>query len=80
VCDAPVQRQGDCKQQLTAARLQALLVDDGHAVKTAMAEWRRREIFIPLSYRPGDLAEVDFFEVPVDVAGRRRNARLLLLA
>jgi transposase len=74
------------KQQLTAARLHALLAEDGHAVgltlvKTAMAEWRRqrREVFIPLTYRPGDLAEVDFFEVLVDVAGRRRKAWLFLL-
>ena len=34
---------------------------------------------IPLTYRPGDLAEVDFFEVLVDVAGERRKAWLFLL-
>lgn len=74
------------KQQLTAARLHALLREAGHdvgltLVKTAMAEWRRqrREVFIPLTYRPGDLAEVDFFEVLVDIAGRRRKAWLFLL-
>ena len=74
------------KQQLTAARLHALLRESGHQVgltlvKTAMAEWRRqrREVFIPLTYRAGDLAEVDFFEVLVDVAGRRRKAWLFLL-
>jgi transposase len=74
------------KQQLTATRLHALLVEEGHAVgitlvKTAVAEWRRqrREVFIPLTYRPGDLAEVDFFEVLVDVAGVRRKAWLFLL-
>src|SRR4029453_4125377 len=33
----------------------------------------------PLTYRPGDLAEVDFFEVLVDVAGERRKAWLFLL-
>ena len=50
-------------------------------VKTAVAEWRRqrREVFILLTYRPGDLAEVDFFEVLVDVAGTRRKAWLFLL-
>jgi transposase len=74
------------KQQLTAARLHALLVERGHPVgrtlvKTAMAEWRRqrREVFVPLTYRPGDLAEVDFFEVLVDVDGHRRKAWLFLL-
>ena len=50
-------------------------------MKTAVAEWRRRrrEVFILLTYRPGDLAEVDFFEVLVDVAGTRRKAWLFLL-
>lgn len=74
------------KQQLTAARLHTLLGEEGLAVgstlvKTAVAEWRRqrREVFVPLTYRPGDLAEVDFFEVLVDVAGVRRKAWLFLL-
>ena len=41
-----------------------------------MAEWKRqrREVFVPLTYRPGDLAGVDFFEVLVDVDGTRRKA------
>jgi hypothetical protein len=38
-----------------------------------------REVYIPLVYRPGDLAEVDFFEVLVDEAGHRRKAWLFLL-
>jgi transposase len=74
------------KQRLTATRLHALLVAEGHVVgvtvvKDAVAEWKRqrREVFIPLTYRPGDLAEVDFFEVLVDVAGQRRKAWLFLL-
>jgi transposase len=74
------------KQQLTATRLHELLVADGHRVgvtlvKEAVAEWkrRRREVFVPLTYRPGDLAEVDFFEVFVDVAGTRRKAWLFLM-
>jgi transposase len=37
------------------------------------------EVFIPLTYRPGDLADVDFFEVLIDLAGERRKAWLLLL-
>lgn len=74
------------KQQLTATRLHELLIAEGHRVgvslvKAAVAEWRRqrREVFVPLTYRPGDLAEVDFFEVVVDVAGTRRKAWLFLM-
>jgi transposase len=74
------------KQQLTATRLHQLLVGEGHCagvtlVKDAVAEWRRqrREVFVPLTYRPGDLAEVDFFEVLVDLAGSRRKAWLFLM-
>ena len=74
------------KQQLTATRLHELLVSEGHRVgvtlvKEAVAEWKRqrREVFVPLTYRPGDLAEVDFFEVLVDLAGTRRKAWLFLM-
>src|SRR5438093_10511954 len=56
------------KQQLAATRLHELLVAEGAQVgvtlvKEAVAEWKRqrREVFVPLTYRPGDLAEVDFF-------------------
>jgi len=64
------------KQRLTAARLHKMLVVEGFAVgittvKEAVAEWkrRRREVFVPLVYPAGDLAEVDFFEVLVELAG-----------
>ena len=64
------------KQRLTATRLHELLRGRGPrvgvtVVKDAVAEWKRqrREVFVPLTYRPGDLAEVDFFEVLVDVDG-----------
>ena len=74
------------KQRLTATRLHQLLRAEGQAVgvtlvKQAVAEWRRqrREVMIPLTYRAGDLAEVDFFEVLIDVAGVRRKAWLFLL-
>ena len=74
------------KQRLTATRLHELLVAEGHCVgvtvvKDAVAEWKRqrREVFVPLTYRPGDLAEVDFFEVLVDVNGTRRKAWLFLM-
>lgn len=34
-------------------------------IKELVHEWRRQrqEVFVPLTYRPGELAEVDFFEV-----------------
>jgi transposase len=74
------------KQRLTATRLHELLVAEGQrvgvtVVKDAVAEWKRqrREVFVPLTYRPGDLAEVDFFEVLVDIEGVRRKAWLFLM-
>ena len=74
------------KQRLTATRLHELLLTEGHrvgvtVVKDAVAEWKRqrREVFVPLTYRPGDLAEVDFFEVLVDVDGTRQKAWLFLM-
>lgn len=74
------------KQRLTATRLHELLRGEGQRVgvtmiKEAVAEWKRqrREVFVPLTYRPGDLAEVDFFEVLVDVDGTRRKAWLFLM-
>lgn len=75
------------KQRLTAARLREMLVEDhgltvGYTlVKEYFAEWKRkrREVFVPLVYHPGDLGEVDFFEVLVDVAGVRQKAWMLLI-
>jgi transposase len=74
------------KQRLTATRLHEMLLAEGHRVgvtivKEAVAEWKRqrREVYVPLTYRPGDLAEVDFFEVLVDVDGTRRKAWLFLM-
>lgn len=74
------------KQRLTATRLHELVVAEGHrvgvtVVRAAVAEWKRqrREVFVPLTYRPGDLAEVDFFEVLVDLNGVRRKAWLFLM-
>ncbi len=74
------------KQRLTATRLHAMLVAEGFkvgatTVKAAVAEWkrRRREVFVPLVYPPGDLAEVDFFEVLVDLAGARTKAWMFVM-
>jgi transposase len=74
------------KQRLTATRLHRLLIGEGlrvgvTLVKELMAERKRRaqEVFVPLVYKPGDLGEVDFFEVLVDVAGERSKAWMFLL-
>jgi transposase len=79
LAEAPQWTQG--KQRLTATRRHGLLVEEGHAVgatlvKAYVAEWkrRRRAVFVPLVYPPGDLAEVDVFEVLVDVADARTKA------
>lgn len=74
------------KQRLTAARLHELLRGEGievgyTLVKQVVAEWKRkrREAFIPLEYAPGELAQVDFFEVFVDVAGVRGKAWMFVM-
>jgi transposase len=74
------------KQRLTATRLHTMLVAEGFSVgvtvvKEAVAEWkrRRREVFVPLVYPAGDLAEVDFFEVLVDLDGKRIKAWMFVM-
>lgn len=69
------------KQQLTAKRAHELLEARGvvvgySLVKELMAERRRasKEVFVPLEYPPGDLGEVDFFEVVVELAGEQVTA------
>jgi len=76
----------DQRQRLTATRLHEMLRKEGHTVgvtlvKEAVAEWKRQrqEVHIPLVYRPGDLGEVDFFQVVVDEDGHGRRAWLFLL-
>ncbi|MDA1129267.1 MAG: IS21 family transposase, partial [Chloroflexi bacterium] len=74
------------KQRLTASRLHQELVGEGYRVGVTLVrdylrEVRRRnaEVFIPLVHRPGDEAQVDFFEVTVDEAGTRRKAWQFLM-
>ncbi len=74
------------KQRLTATRLHQMLRAEGAEVgvtlvKEAVAEWKRqrREVFVPLVYAPGELAEVDFFEVLVDIDGQRQKAWMFLM-
>jgi transposase len=74
------------KQRLTGPVVLELLRARGkdasvRSVQRLMAEWRRQraEVYIPLDYRPGDLAEVDFFEVTVVVGGVEQKAWMFLM-
>jgi transposase len=74
------------KQRLTATRLHTMLASEGltvgiTTVKEAVVEWkrRRREVFVPLIYPAGDLAEVDFFEVLIDLSGKREKAWMFVM-
>ena len=68
------------KQRVTGSRVHQQLIEEGievgiTTVRAYLAEKRRvaREVSIPLSYVSGDVAQVDFFEVTVDVGGERRK-------
>jgi len=74
------------KQRLTARRAHELLEGRGvqvgyTVVKELMAERRRRarEVYVPLEYPAGDLAEVDFFEVDVIINGEPQVAWLFVM-
>lgn len=74
------------KQRITGSRLHRQLVDEGFevgvtTVRSWWREWRRQraEVYIPLVHRPGEEAQVDFFEVTVDEDGVRRKAWKFLL-
>jgi transposase len=64
------------KHRLTSVRLHRELVARGvrigeRSVRLYLAEKRRQaaEVYIPLVHRPGDEAQVDFFEVTVELDG-----------
>lgn len=73
------------KQVLTAQRLHEMIKAEHDVGYTFVKDHVRRhklakaEVYVPLVYRPGDLAEVDFFEVDVDVAGVRQRAFLFVM-
>jgi transposase len=74
------------KQRLTATRLWELLRDAGHTasertVRRLVAEFRsaEREVTVPLVYGSGEVAQVDFFEVWVELAGVRQKSWLFLM-
>lgn len=74
------------KQRVTGSRLHDELMARNikvgiTTVREIWAEIRREraEVFIPLVHRPGDEAQVDFFEVTVFENGVRRKAWMFLL-
>jgi transposase len=69
------------KQRLTGSRIHRQLVEEGYrvgitTVREYLRERRRQaqEVYIPLIHRPGDEAQVDFFEVTVEEGGIVRKA------
>jgi hypothetical protein len=69
------------KQKITGSRVHQQLVEDGFTVgittaREYLAERRLREeeVYLPLEWWRGGCAQVDFFEVTVDVEGVRRKA------
>jgi transposase len=69
------------KQRITGTRVHRQLVEEGYevgltTVRNYLREKRRKEaeVFVPLVHRPGDEAQVDFFEVTVEEENHRRKA------
>src|SRR5215213_5562087 len=61
------------KQRITGTRIHRQLIQEGYevgitTVRDYLREKRRKEaeVFVPLVHRPGDEAQVDFFEVSVE--------------
>jgi transposase len=74
------------KHRLTSPLMHRQLIEEGflvgeRTVREFLAEKRRQaaEVYIPLVHRPGDEAQVDFFEVTVDEAGLRRKVWKFLM-
>jgi transposase len=74
------------KQRLTATRIHRQLLTEGYTISDrSVRQYVRQkklqaaEVFVPLSYRPGELAEVDFFAVVIDERGQRRHAWKFLM-
>ncbi len=68
------------KQRITASRLYRQLREEGYAVgittvKDYFREKKRQsaEVYIPLTYRPGEVAQVDFFEATIEEAGQQKK-------
>jgi transposase len=68
------------KQRITGTRIHRQLVEEGYevgitTVRDYLREKRRKEaeVFVPLVHRPGDEAQVDFFEVSVEEDGQMKK-------
>jgi transposase len=68
------------KQRITGTRVHRQLVEEGYevgitTVRDYLREKRRKEaeVFIPLVHRPGEEAQVDFFEVSVEEDGQMKK-------
>ncbi len=68
------------KQRITGTRVHRQLVEEGYevgitTVRDYLREKRRKEaeVFVPLIHRPGDEAQVDFFEVRVEEDGQMKK-------
>jgi len=74
------------KQRVTGTRLHQVLRSEGFDVGLTLVRGyllkkrlAKAEVFIPLVHSPGDEAQVDFFEVVVDVGTERRAVWMFLL-
>ena len=74
------------KQRITGTRIHRQLLEEGYEVGTTtvrdyLREKRRKkaEVFIPLVHRPGEEAQVDFFEVTVEEDGEFRKAQKFVM-
>src|SRR5271170_5057471 len=74
------------KQRLTGVRVLRALREEGYQVgRTVIYEYlrerrrQRAEVYVPLIHRAGDEAQVDFFEVTVEIAGAWVKAWKFLL-
>lgn len=73
--------QSTAKQRITGTRIHEQLLQEGYqvgstTVRAYLAEKKRQaaEVYIPLVHRPGEEAQVDFFEIVVEINGVRRKA------
>ncbi len=74
------------KHRITSPRVHRQLIEDGYhicerTVRQYLAERRRQtaEVYVPLVHRAGDEAQVDFFEVTVDLNGQRKRVWKFLM-
>lgn len=74
------------KQRVTCARIHRQLLEEGYVVgmttvKDYLREKRResKEVYIPLIYRAGEVAQVDYFEVAVEVLGEQKKVWKFLM-